>query len=109
MVAVKDNKVVLKGIRNKLDGFWDIPITKTSITINYCGSPNIHGTLYEQQTLPEQNPLSIPLKKPNIVQLPHHLNHLLTLAQSNDFDNTLETQRLQDCKANVIIKKSKHI
>ena len=44
-------------------------------------------------------------KKNNILQLPQYLNHLLTLVESNDFDNALETQRLQDCKANIIIKK----
>ena len=105
MVAIKDNQVVLKGIRNKLDGLWDIPITKTSITTNCCDSPALHGGLYKQQTLPQQIPPSIPLKKPNISKLPHHLNHLLTLAKSNDFDNALETQRLVDGKANIIIKK----
>ena len=45
-IAFKNNKVILKGIRNKTDDLWDIPIPKTNITKDYCTTPTTHPSMH---------------------------------------------------------------
>ena len=49
MKVTKNNTTILKGIRNRKDGLWDIPIPKTSITKNCCIQPSLHGGLYKKK------------------------------------------------------------
>ena len=46
LAAIKDNKIVLKGTRNKKDGLWDIPIYKTDITESNYEEPTTHSGMY---------------------------------------------------------------
>ena len=45
MNACKNGKVVLKGIRNKHDGLWDMPL-KPTLTEDNCAKPPTHAALY---------------------------------------------------------------
>ena len=46
LAAIKDNKIVLEGTRNKKDGLWDIPIYKTEITESNYEEPTTHSGMY---------------------------------------------------------------
>ena len=46
MVAIKNNKIILKGIRNPVDRLWDIPIYKDGIMEKNYPMPPIHPGLY---------------------------------------------------------------
>ena len=49
--VVKNNKIILKGHRNRRDDLWDIPITKTALSHdNFC-VPRTHSGLYLQRRL----------------------------------------------------------
>ena len=50
MLAIKNNKIVLQGIRNPIDRLWDIPIYKDKIMGNNYPMPNIHPGLYAGRT-----------------------------------------------------------
>ena len=49
LLAIKNNKIVLKGIRNHHDGLWDIPIQKSTISVKNCIVPTIHPGLYKSR------------------------------------------------------------
>ena len=36
----------MRGARNKADGFWDICIPKTEMTLNCCIQPTSHTGMY---------------------------------------------------------------
>ena len=46
LAVVKNNKIVLRGTRNKNDDLWDIPIYKKNITEANFKSPKTHSGLY---------------------------------------------------------------
>jgi hypothetical protein len=46
LIAVKNNKIIMRGARNKADGLWDIPISKTKMTLNCCIQPTTHTGMY---------------------------------------------------------------
>ena len=90
MQAYKNNKVVMKGIRNKTDGLWDIPIQKTNITTNVCMAPNIQSELYCKCSFDHKvhrSPTPSPSKKHH--NIPSHLQHIGDLATTNDVENTI--------------------
>ena len=48
--AVKDNEVILEGIRKKLDGLWDILIPKTKIAGETYKTTQTNLAMYIQHT-----------------------------------------------------------
>ena len=66
MLAIKNNKIVLQGIRNPIDRLWDIPIYKKGITNNNYPMPNIHPGLYpsrnKRRIAPIHNPIISKIK-----------------------------------------------
>ena len=46
LIAVKNNKIVLRGKRNKIDRLWDIPVGKHIITRDNYTVPKIHPAMY---------------------------------------------------------------
>ena len=76
-------------MRNKFDGLWDIPISKTRITPNCCDLPPTHGALHCRQSIPIIKDI---IPNPKLTQrnsITHHLLHLCTLVEDNDFDDAL--------------------
>lgn len=68
LLALKNNNIILKGWRNSIDGLWDIPVHKSTITPNNYTLPTIHPALYSSrlptQTSSQQKyPSSTPTKK----------------------------------------------
>ena len=45
-MAIKNNNIVLNGIRNPTDGLWDIPVTKHAITPQNYDLPRISPGIY---------------------------------------------------------------
>ena len=107
MIAVKDNTIVLKGKRNKKDGLWDIPITKTSITTNCCAPTKTHAGLYSDRSVISATTQNNNQHKVTKGNLPQHLQQLSNLALENDFYNALHQQERIDSKhkLNVILRK----
>ena len=98
MNVIKNNTTVLKGIRNRKDGLWDIPIPKSTITTNCCVKPQLHGGLYpSQQTEPRNKQVHHTSTTTNV---PQHLQALSCLAADNDFNNALDQQQRYDKRAN---------
>ena len=107
MIAVKDNTIVLKGKRNKKDGLWDIPITKTSITTNCCAPTKTHAGLYSDRSVISATTRKNNQHKVTKGNLPQHLQQLSNLALENDFYNAIHQQERIDSKhkLNVILRK----
>ena len=83
MKAMKNNKVILEGYRNKKDGLWDIPITKTGITTKCCIPPKSHSSLYPART--SNSPIADKINRKNKANhcIPRHLQQLSELATSS--------------------------
>ena len=47
--AVKENEIVLSGIRNQNDGLWDIPVFKKDISPPNYILPTIHPSIYSSR------------------------------------------------------------
>ena len=48
MLAIKNNKIILRGKRNPNDKLWDIPIKKKEITNYNYTMPPIHLAIYQK-------------------------------------------------------------
>ena len=116
MLAIKNNTIILKGKRNKLDGLWDIPIPKRKITANCCVSPIKHGSIYKRKPNEVSNVTrNTTPKQYKTTTFPSHLHKLQALAISNDFDNAIDEElklRVQTpspqpttLRANIILQK----
>ena len=108
MHAIKGNKVILKGYRNKTDGLWDIPIKKSAITTQCCPSPPIHPSMYSStNTEPKTKPKRVTFTPATHEHVACHLTHLSTLASYNQWNNELDSQQAWNTKykANVILRK----
>ena len=46
LVAIKNEKVILTGVRNKYDKLWDIPVHKSTISAQNYSFPEIHPSIY---------------------------------------------------------------
>ena len=120
MLAFKNNKIILKGTRNRNDGLWDIPIPKATITTSCCPSPTTHAGVYNKRNSTTVSSTPTPLQHKNIANsIPAHLQQLSELASSNDLDNAILEQLKVDnnttvfkqdfntpvLKANIILRK----
>ena len=45
-IAIKEDKIILKGVRNKYNGLWNIPVWKETVVENNQSIPNIHPSIY---------------------------------------------------------------
>ena len=43
IVAIKEDEIILEGIKNYLDGLWDIPIEKSRLQSDNYNDPTLHG------------------------------------------------------------------
>ena len=113
MFAIKNKKVILKGLRNPKDGLYDIPISKTNITTGCCVTPRSVAVLQPKRNTSTNHKLRQSQQPKPERKLAHHLQSLCTVAEDNDFDNAIEKQLLKDknkeqsftSKLNVIIRK----
>ena len=112
MITLKNNKVILRGIRNPKDGLWDIPIKKTEITTNCYISPSSLGALRQQQSFQKIQHEIKRVSNMTSHTIPTHLQCLGNLAIDNDFNNTIEEHKQQVArnqiahqKANMILRK----
>ena len=55
LLAIKNNKIILKGTRNPHDKLWDIPIQKQSITPNNYATSPIHPAIYSKVNAVSEN------------------------------------------------------
>jgi hypothetical protein len=46
LTAIKNDKIILKGVRNPTDGLWDIPVQKTHISSQNCALPSPNAGIY---------------------------------------------------------------
>ena len=56
-MAVKYNKIILKGVRNPTDGLWDIPVQKTHISPQNCELPPPNAGIYKSVRQHKQFPV----------------------------------------------------
>ena len=94
MMLLKNNKIILRGIRNPKDSLCDIPIQKTNITANCCIAPSPLGPLQQQQPVQK---VQRAMKRLNITSnaLPLHLQSLGNLEIDNDFNNSIDDHEEQ--------------
>ena len=93
LLAVKDDKVVLKGIRNRTDNLWDIPVQKKSISCDNYEEPRVHAAIYS-------TPISdTPVKKKMFQStqkikhtIPKFLRQFNDIIDSNIFDSIITKQ-----------------
>ena len=102
MLAIKHNKIILKGIRNPVDHLWDIPVRKDSITEGNYSTPHINPGLYATRTEPKNRK-----HKAHIIQ-PHntpehifqqHLHMFNELIDHNILDNFLQKEKTKSTQA----------
>ena len=111
----KDNKVIINGYRNPIDGLWDIPIKS-----NYV-SPPLIASLYKQNQ-PKYNSIPTFLRKINTIttcdktkishkksvqsnHLPLYLQHLNNIVDDNLIEDAIRASKQENHKLNVIIRK----
>ena len=51
LLALKNNKVILEGDRNQVDGLWDIPIHKTKLQTDNYIDPSYYGLQYSDNNV----------------------------------------------------------
>lgn len=114
MIAVKNNKIILQGLRNRQDDIWEIPVPKHNITAQCCIQPHIHIALHRKLVHKTKRYHHTAPKKPRNAALPSHLQNLSELASTIDFDNAIHQQLQYDktttlqpetYKANIILRK----
>ena len=111
MIAVKNNKIILEGVRNRHDGLWDIPVPKHNITTQCCIQPNIHAVLHQKSKHEVKHDNKPPPTKSISTLLPPHLQNLGELASTIDLENAITHQLIHDNKfppkpkANIILRK----
>ena len=98
LAAVKDNKIVLEGTRNKKDGLWDIPIYKTTLTESNYKAPKTHSGMYHSQKKEhEVNNAVMTIPRPpkprkNRTAGTYHMN----LLSATRYDRIIEQQKKLD-------------
>ena len=103
MLAVNNNKVILKGHRNRVDSLWDIPTHKNNTNTNCYSPTRAHASMYSaRQTEVTETEITRPIKS-HRQPLPAQLTNLSELALCNDFDNAI----IEHYKANAIIEHCK--
>ena len=106
MITLKNNKVILRGIRNPKDGLWDIPIKKTEITTNCYISPSSLGALRQQQSFQKIQHEIKRVSNMTSHTIPTHLQCLGNLAIDNDFNNTIEEHKQQVARNQIAHQKA---
>ena len=103
LVAIKDNKIILKGTRNYSDGLWDIPIYKRRISEQNYPDPSIHPGIYATNKLELANSLRVHHSKITPTsnrhrRLPRHMRYYDQLLQDNIDYISIDKQVRQDKK-----------
>ena len=107
LVAIKNKKVILTGIRNKYDKLWDIPIHKSTISPQNYSLPEIHPSIYSTRTKNDkENIVHSPssFKTPSDVTFKTELNQYHDLIDHNILDNFLKKEKRTKqkyCKTNL--------
>ena len=98
LAVVKNNKIVLRGTRNKKDDLWDIPIYKRSITDSNFESPKTHSGLYLSPTVQKENisPLRTVTRPPKPRQTNSARRYNINLMSIPQCDTILKKQHKID-------------
>ena len=97
MFAIKNNKIVLQGIRNPIDRLWDIPIHKKIIMDNNYPSPNIHPGIYPSRQTNEIETKNIPKNRKKETTKQKFLQQLSTFGEIID-DNIINNCLMKEAK-----------
>ena len=111
LLAIKNNKIILKGTRNPHDKLCDIPIQKRSITLNNYATPPIHPAIYSKaDAVTEfnvcdttfQNHQRLDQKKTEKQSLLNELKQFSDIIEHNILDNAIS-------KASQVIRTSEAV
>ena len=99
LTAVKNNKIIHKGVRNPTDGLWDIPVGKTHISPqNYDLSPaiGIYKSVRQNKKLPL---IKLKNQAPARHHIPHDFQRLNYLIDHNICNDQITRQLTKDKKS----------
>ena len=107
LTAIKNNKVIVKGYRNKHDGLWDIPIHKKHVTTKCCISPPIHPSLHTKRTEHDSKIPSTKPFKPKKARFTKLVTNTVEGIWEDEINHQLKYNALHknDHKLNVILRK----
>ena len=100
LLVIKNKEIVLQGIRNKCDGFWDIPVSKRTMSPTNYKLPPTHPGIYPS-TAPTHNMAKYSFSpRYSTVKntIPKHMRLMNDLIGDNIFQHTLDTQFNEDIK-----------
>ena len=112
LYVVKDNKLVLKGDRNKCDGLWDIPLHNPNPLQASYQQPTIHPSIYPNKVCSTQvytNPSfqsPSPSEPPSFTRLFQEMEGIIALNECEyEINGQLKQDRRDKHQLNVIIRK----
>ena len=114
MKVCKNREVVLRGIRNRRDGLWDMPLIQPLKEDNYIKPAThaaLHGITKKNRSYNNPNYVNNYIKtspseqEPFHHEIPQHLQSIEPLIKSNIDDATIKKFTKNDHKLNVIIRK----
>ena len=82
MYVIKENKLILQGTRNRLDGLWGIPVSKTKISGNNFKKPKTNVAIYIKKGSRTSNG--------NTMTKNNHTSHVLKKLSPNTLCNELQ-------------------
>lgn len=97
--ACKEEKLVMKGCRNRSDGLWDMPIT-TPINLNNVKLPEMHPGMHKSRTCNRGSFKQRPHFRPKAKAVRKAID-----APREDIDSLIKEFTTRDNKINVILRK----
>ena len=100
LVAIKNNTIVIQGIRNQHNGLWDIPVAKTSITYHNF-TIYVHHGIYPSSNLCKYARANvIQRSKPQATKnkIPKYMRGLHSLIENDRLDSILTEQLMRHTK-----------
>ena len=111
LIAIKNNKIILQGIRNPFDNLWDIPVKKQHISPQNYQTPAIHPAIYPQRITKKSSPKMNHTTKvhPNKSIFREELRNFQELTDHNILDCILHNQTVNPnateyCKESLNVK-----
>ena len=105
LVAVKNDDIILEGIRNPTDGLWDIPVRKTTLHEFNHPLPPIHPGIYPKSPTvcgAFKLPFNTPMTPKN--KIFKSFRHFHQLIDDNEDWSLMETQQQTDAKVYFPVK-----
>ena len=112
LIVIKNEKIVLQGMRNRRDNLWDIPIQKRKISPPNYQLPALRHAIYRKKDPIVSTKLVLKNIKPKAQQanssiniLKNELQEYMDLTDDNILDSHLETMKKEQltpyCKVNL--------